>query len=111
MKKQLSVDDFRWLIKELAKIRNARPYVLQIGRWCEEQLKLKSHTRNSARNTGASPSGGLRPQFDMIPKLQLMEKVKHMGQMCLRCCDIHEDPWDSPVRGFLCPFQSVSKDF
>lgn len=72
-----------FLLEKLKKVEIDTPYIVQIGRWCEEKLK-------NVMGMGYDDIHGtsLDARFDFKPHLLRLEKHQeedHIGNVCKRC--------------------------
>jgi hypothetical protein len=86
MRNSFKLKDITWLIQQLSTIQTKTPFINQIGRWCEEQVRIREVDEPHDGNDISPDLEGLDAEFNMIPSLELMERNKRMrGQLCRRC--------------------------
>ncbi|KAK3688097.1 P-loop containing nucleoside triphosphate hydrolase protein [Podospora appendiculata] len=91
MRKSFSLDDIQWLMKQLTKMQTKTPLWHQIGRWCEEELQIRSVDEFESEHLGETD---LNAALNILPQLELMARNKTMeGKLCGRCNLPLEDPF------------------
>ncbi|KAK4034672.1 P-loop containing nucleoside triphosphate hydrolase protein [Parachaetomium inaequale] len=105
MKTVFELEDIEWLIEQLKTVQTKAPFIDQIGRWCEEQLRVRQ------ADSGASDTekSGLAASFDMIPHLEGVRRlvaqhlqVQDFLELCRRCGNVPEDPYNPKCGHAVC---------
>jgi hypothetical protein len=103
MKQEFSQKDITWLIEKLKDIQTTTPFIHQVGRWCEQQLKIQKTPQDISGPEGE----GFGAKFNLIPQL---ERVKNRARdetledLCRRCGSAPGDPFKPKVRPVLSLF-------
>lgn len=93
MKTVFGLKDIEWLTEQLKTIQTKTPFINQIGRWCEEKLKL-------AQTASADKNQSLATGFDLLPTLERVRKLQEaiIEGRCRRCGTIADSPFKPEVR-------------
>ncbi|KAK3324282.1 SNF2 family N-terminal domain-containing protein [Cercophora scortea] len=91
MRKSFSGAEIQWLMEELAKIQTETPLWHQVGRWCEEELQMRSAEEFESEDLGDTHFDAA---FDILPQLELIARNKTAEDgVCIRCGLPPEDPF------------------
>ena len=99
MKQHFEREDIVWLIEELSHIQTTTPFIHQVGRWCEEQLRIREMRGGVA--APAKHDDGLGAEFDMIRQLERVKSHTHdeeVVDLCRMCGSVPDDPFQPKVR-------------
>ncbi|KAK4134684.1 hypothetical protein BT67DRAFT_379414 [Trichocladium antarcticum] len=100
MKQHFEPEDIQWLITQLSAVHTDTPFINQIGRWCEEQLKIQQ----GIVELGEKGSEGLGGEFNMIRQLELVKRhsEEELQDLCRKCGCVPDDPFQPKCGHVIC---------
>lgn len=94
MRENFDREDIRWLIEQLKLIQKSTPFIEQVGRWCEEQVRIQQ-----THEVPGLKLEGLGAGFDMIQQLERVNRhnEEEVVDLCRRCGNVPDDPFKPQV--------------